>query len=276
MNLLGRIILALAVSSAAFAQLTGSPDKDSRNVLEAGLKGDVDTRRELAVALSLISRRDPSAKLLDILVKDGDHLVREAAFDSLGELGDKTKASIARVGLSDDVPEVVFAAARAMYRLDPAQSRPVLLSILNKETDAKSNFFSSQFRSLLRSMKTPKSALLLAARGGSFFIPVPGMGTGISAMSSMLLDSDFSARAYALTLLSHDGPKSAATAKLLRTALTDDDWSVRAAAVQAIANGGLTGLAKDLVPLFDDRDKKVRYRASAAWVRLQYLARPKR
>jgi HEAT repeat protein len=169
---------------------------------------------------------------------------------------------------------VVFAAARALYRLDPAQGRPVLVSILEKETAAKSSFFRGQLRTMLRRMKTPRSALVFAAQQGAGFLPVPGLGAGLSAMNSMLLDADFSARAYALTMIA--GERNDRTTELLAEGLKDEDWSVRAAAVQAIATGGRTNLRDELGPLFADRDRKVRYRAAAAYVRLRYVTAPKR
>jgi HEAT repeat protein len=115
---------------------------------------------------------------------------------------------------------------------------------------------------------------MFAVQQGAGFIPVPGLGAGLSAMNSMLLDADFSARAYALTLLATDR-KQNQTTSLLTEALKDEDWSVRAAAVQAIASGSRLSMRQELPPLFSDRNRKVRYRAAAAYLRLQYLARPK-
>jgi HEAT repeat protein len=270
------VLLVATNTVVATAQLTGRHEQDARTVLQAGAaEAEPDARRELAIALSLISSRDPSAQLLETLATDKDHLVREAAITSLGELGDRRKLNAVKSALNDEVPEVVFAAARALYRLDPAQGRPVLVSILERETAAKSGFIRGQFRTVLRRMRTPRSALVFAVQQGAGFIPVPGLGAGMSAMNSMLLDADFSARAYALTLIAGERSRDRTT-QLLAEALTDEEWSVRAAAVQAIAAGGRTNLRNDLGPLFADRDRKVRFRAAAAYLRLRYVTAPKR
>ena len=267
------VVVLLALEPAvSFAQLTGRTEQDARTVLQAGLsEGEPDARRELAVALSLISSRDSSARLLETLAHDKDHLVRAAAVTSLGELGDKTKVPFVKSALDDTVPEVVFAAARALHKLDPAEGRPVLLSILEKETAVKSSFVRGQLRTLLRRMKTPKSALVFAVQQGVGFVPLPGVGEGVSAMTSMLLDVDFSARAYALTVLASERQHDQLT-KIVVDSLRDEDWSVRASAVQAIASWRQPALRRELAQLLSDRNRKVRYRAAAAYLRLEYLA----
>ena len=269
-------VVLTMIPGLAVAQLTGRPENDARTVLKAGAgEREPDARREVAIALSLISARDASARLLETLAQDKDHLVREAAIASIGELGDRSRLKLVKSALDDEVPEVVFTAARALHRLDPAQGRPILLSILQKETAAESSFVRGQLRTLSRRMKTPRSALAFAFQHGVGFIPLPGLGAGYSAMSSMLLDSDFSARAYALTVLANDRRHDSVVTVLVES-LSDEDWSVRAAAVQALAARGRPGIRSELVPLFADGNRKVRYRAGAAYLRLAYLARAKR
>ena len=94
----------------------------ARTVLEQGAAdSDPDVRREVAVALGLPSRRDPSTSLLEKLAADKDHLVREAALVSIGELRDPRLVKPAHDALEDEVPEVAFAAARTLFKLDQAQ-----------------------------------------------------------------------------------------------------------------------------------------------------------
>jgi hypothetical protein len=62
------VLLVAANTSVVFAQLTGRHEQDARTVLQVGsAEAEPDARRELAVALSLISSRDPSAQLLETL-----------------------------------------------------------------------------------------------------------------------------------------------------------------------------------------------------------------
>ena len=57
----------------------------------------------------------------------------------------------------------------------------------------------------------------------------------------------------------------------MQDALDDKDASVRAAAVHAIALRNDTGLEKDVIPLFDDKNEAVRVRAAAAYLRMELI-----
>ncbi len=66
----------------------------------------------------------------------------------------------------------------------------------------------------------------------------------------------------------HARPRDNWTTSLLKNALGDSDWSVRASAAQLIAYGARTELAPEFVPLFADKDQKVRFRAAGAYLHL--------
>jgi HEAT repeat protein len=57
--------------------------------------------------------------------------------------------------------------------------------------------------------------------------------------------------------------------------VSDKDWVVRAAAVEAIANRGDSALMVDIVPAMSDKKDIVRYSASAAVIRLSRRAQEK-
>jgi HEAT repeat protein len=235
-------------------------------VLKAGaVDRDPDTRRQVALALSLGRSSADATPMVEALVKDGDSLVRQAALDTVGELGDQKLAPAAEAALNDDIAEVVFAAARALYRLHDPAGKSTLIAVVEKEQKAESNPLRIKLRNLIRRMKTPRSAVFLAVEQGAGFIPVPGMGAGISAMSALLNDENFSPRATALLLLSSD--KSANVRGLIEQAFTDDDWSMRAAAVQLTARPENVRWRPRLIPAIDDSNKKVRYRAAAVYLR---------
>jgi HEAT repeat protein len=70
--------------------------------------------------------------------------------------------------------------------------------------------------------------------------------------------------------------KDQQTLAALRDALTDKDWSVRAAAVHSIALRNDSSLQKDIVPLLEDNKEPVRLRAAAGYLRLQAIkAKPR-
>lgn len=236
-------------------------------VLQAGAADrDPDTRRQVALALSL-SRASPKVDaIVEALVKDSDSQVRQAALDTVGELGDRKLAAPAVAALDDNVAEVVFAAARALYRLHDPAGKSTLIAVVEKEQQAESNPLRIKLRNLIRRMKTPRSALFLAVEQGAGFISVPGVGEGISAMSALLNDQGFSPRATALLLLADNTAPDVRA--LVDQAFVDDDWSMRAAAVQLAARPRNTRWRNRLAPLLDDSDKRVRFRAATVYLRI--------
>jgi HEAT repeat protein len=216
--------------------------------------------------LSLIAARDPASALLVQLTKDKDYLVRTAAIGSIAELRDLKMAGAVEAALEDPVPEVVFAAARALYQMKAPQGKRMLIEIIEKDTKANSGFIRSKLRDTWRHMETPKSALFFAVQQGAGFVPVPGFGEGISAMSEIMGDPKFSARATALISLAAD--RTPEVRGLVEEAFRDEDWSMRAAAVQIAAMRRERAWLPRLVPLLDDTNRKVRFRAAASYLRL--------
>ena len=262
--------LVLLTSPAQFlsAQIPdNSPTGRARASLRAGAAdADPDTRREAAVALSAIPSRDPVTSLLETLAKDKDALVREAAIVSIGELKDAKLAKTAEDALDDAVPEVAFAAARTLFQLKQTDGRRALIEIVEKETRAKSSFVRAKLRDVSRRMKRPKSAFVFVTRQGIGFVPVPGVGAGFSALVSLVGDADFSARATALLTLASDN--SVEVRNVIEQAFTDDDWSMRAAALQIASSRNERRWRARVIPLFEDTNRRVRYRAAVAFLRL--------
>jgi hypothetical protein len=248
--------------------LWAAPINDARQTLtEAARNKEGDLRREAAITLSLVPAKDPSSALLDRLVTDKDYQVRVASLDTLGELNDKTRLDLVKSALSDEVPEVAFAAAKALYALKDPAGVKALQSIYEGETKARSSYFKKEMRDSLRSMKTPRSAFLFAMKNGVGFVPVPGVGAGYNALLGVLSDAEFSARA--VSLLTVCGTKNPACDELLKTAFDDDDWSVRAAAIHVVTSERLRTLEPKLAGLLEDRKTKVRLRAAAGYLRLE-------
>jgi HEAT repeat protein len=159
------------------------------------------------------------------------------------------------------VPEVSFAAAKALYGLKDPAGKQALLAVLAGESKTSSNFLTKQKRDALRMMHTPRVLFLFAARTGVGFAPVPGLGEGITSMQALLTDPSVSGRASAALLLGKD--KSPATLDALKEALIDKDWSVRAAAVHALALRNDPAVKPDLEALLYDGKEAVRLRAAA-------------
>jgi HEAT repeat protein len=229
-----------------------------------------DTRKHAVQALSLVSASGPWLSQIEAMLDDKDVEVRLAAITSLVDLKGAGTIPMLQKALDSDVPEVSFAAAKALWTLNDPAGRDALLAVLDGETKASSGFITRKKREALRMLQTPKTLFMFALVAGAGFAPVPGLGAGLSSLQGILADPTVSGRAAAALLLSTE--KTPQVLEALRDALTDSNWSVRAAAVHVIAVRNDPALEADLIPMLDDKKDAVRVRAAAGYLRLEALS----
>jgi HEAT repeat protein len=261
--------------SSTVAVMPSQQDR-ARGLLEDSLKDkNPDTRKHAVESLGLVSPREPYLSELESMLDDKDVEVRLATITSLMDLKNERTVSALRKALDSDVPEVSFAAAKALWTLNDPVGHEALLAVLSGDTKTSSGFITTHKREALRMLHTPKVLFLFAVREGANFAPVPGLGAGVSSLQGILSDPGVSGRAATALLLSTDTDPHVLLA--LQDALADKDWSVRAAAVHAIAVRNDPALEKDLLPLFEDENEAVRVRAAAGYLRLESIEsrRPK-
>jgi len=225
-----------------------------------------DTRKLAAVALSLAPGTGPLFDTLRQTLSDKDVEVRQLVVASLAEVKSKAATAALLQALDDEVPEVSFAAAKALFNRHEPAGRQALLAVLAKESKTSSNFFTTQKRTALRMMHTPRATFLFAVQEGIGFVPLPGFGEGVASMQAILTDSGVSGRATAALLLGKD--KDADTIEALKDALSDKDSSVRAAAVHALSLRNDPSLMDVIEPMLRDDKEPVRLRAAAGYLRL--------
>jgi HEAT repeat protein len=228
-----------------------------------------DTRKAAVQAMSLVCLREPYLSEVESMLGDKDVEVRLATITSLVDLKSKNTIATLKKALDDEVPEVSFAAAKALWALSDPAGRTALVAVLSGESKTASGFLTRQKRDALRMLHTPRTLFTFAVMQGIGMAPVPGIGQGVSSLQGILSDPGVSGRAATALLLSTDRSPEVLTA--LRDALSDKDWSVRAAAVHSIALRNSPALKTDIVPLLDDKKEAVRLRAAAAWLRLDSL-----
>ena len=225
-----------------------------------------DTRKQAVAALSLASDHSPLLPLLMNMVDDKDVQVRLSVVASLADVRGKPAIDALHHLLQDPVPEVSFAAAKALWNLHDPAGKKALLSVIEGESKTASGYITTEMRQTLRMMHTPATTFLYAVHEGIGFVPVPGLGEGVSSMQALLTDPGTSGRASAVLLLGKD--KDPAVLPALEDALHDKNWTVRAAAVHSISLRDNPALKKDLEPLLDDDKEGVRLRAAAGYLRL--------
>jgi HEAT repeat protein len=261
-------VLSLALAGGMCAA-TNTTDRCNSLLRQALENKNPDTRKQAVVALSLAATDGPNFTKLEGMLQDGDVQVREATVASLAEVKTDSARAALRKALKDDVPEVSFLAAKALFAVQDPDGEKALLAILARQNKTSSDYISKQKRDALRMLHTPRVLFMFSLREGMGFVPVPGLGQGFSSMQALLTDPSISGRATAALLLGKD--KSPAVLDALKDALLDMDWSVRAAAVHSLALRDDPVLKKDLEPLLDDGKEPVRLRAAAGVLRLSAI-----
>jgi HEAT repeat protein len=263
--------VSLVMAQASSAQRIAPLEMErARQTLDKGLAdSNPEKRKEAVIALSLIGTSEQGISRLEKALDDKDVNVRVAACASLAALNGPRSTALLERALRDKVPEVSFAAAKALYQMGQPTGKAALLEILGGERRASSGYLASERRGALRMMKNPGGLLKLMVKQGVGMAPVPGLSVGLASLEALMNDAGVSGRALAATLLARQ--KDEATLAALRGALSDKDWSVRAAAVHSLALHDRPEVRGDLLPLLEDKKEGVRYRAAAAYLRLAEL-----
>ena len=109
--------IAAAAAVLLFTDIGKAEDVDAKaqSILEQGLASkNPDTRKQAVAALSLAASREPYLSRLISMMGDKDVEVRLSTVASLSEIKGKAVNKTLQNALNDEVPEVTFAAAKAL------------------------------------------------------------------------------------------------------------------------------------------------------------------
>jgi len=269
----GLVVLCVLLTGSLFGQAPAAEVERARNVLRDGFdSGDFTVRVQVIQAVGLVGQTEPLRTRLEGLLQDGNVNVRVAAVNAIADLKFTASIPALKKCLQDDTtPEVTFAAAKALYNMHDPAGENWLVDVYNGEEKAKSPMLRAQMRKFVGNFHSIESAGTFIVTSGIGYVPVPGVGAGFSAAMGLLNDPDLTPRAVSLIMLARE--KNAKADGLLREGLTDKDWTVRAAAAQMIAFTARSGMREALVPLFDDKTEKVRFRAAGAYLHLALISK---
>jgi len=264
---------SLAVAQAPPPDLATVPPaeitKRCWNLLNDALQDkNPDVRKDAAESLSLVPVSRKMLQQLSSMLDDHDVAVRLAVIATLGDFKDRRTVPSLKKALADPVPEVDCAAARDLYQLHDPAGEKFLLEVVEGESKASSSYLTKEGRNTARLLHTPDKLVMQAAIGAVGFVPVPGLGFGISSARGIISNPGASARASALLLIAHS--RDPALEDAVASALSAKEWSERAAAAHVVATHPFPALRQKLLPLLDDKKGAVRLRAAAAYIRLQY------
>jgi HEAT repeat protein len=262
-----RPIVCLLATAGCLLGVT--PDERAWQTLQRGLEDGNPAKRITAVfALSVVKPQPRPVKMVESMLQDKDFGVRQAACATLGEIRARTSIPLLRAALEDRAPEVVFAAAKALYSMGDATGRDVLTEILLGDQKGASGFVSSSLRDAKLKLHDPKALLLVGVNQAAALLGP--FGAGVPIAEQLLKDGQASGKTIAALLLVTDS--SVESRDAFRLALNDRNWTVRVAATRAIALRGIREFYADMASLLDDKREEVTYAAAAAMIRLKQPA----
>jgi HEAT repeat protein len=258
-------LLYVCLALPANCQTPGDDDR-ARTLLTHALQAkNPDIRKEGVKALRLVAGQEPYTTTLESMLRDPDVPVRLAVVAVLAGLKNERAVGSLNVALDDTVPEVRFAAATALCKLQDPAGRDYLLKIMSGKAKPASGMVAERLREAKRMLETPQTLMVLALKQGIGFVPVPYLSTGFDVLHEVMSHGTGSSRAStALVLAKTQDPQVVA---VLRVALHDKDCFVRAAAVQGLAMADSDSHSL-FVPLFNDKSRPVRLLAAAGYLRM--------
>jgi HEAT repeat protein len=270
----GVLILSLCFTPAAVDLRLESPQsaglvdaqKQAWNILVGGAHGsNMDKRANAIQALGLASGDLEAVRLAEDALGDKEPLVRGAAAKALGALGSPESIPKLQNLLADKDISVALAVGHALVQLKSNSGYDVYYSLVVGVRKGRTSPITEE----LNQMKTPVRAIRFAFDQGIGFLPYGGYG--MEAYHAWKKRSTAPTRTAAARELA--GDPDPRTGQALAKAVSDKDWSVRAAAVEAIAKRGDPALLANIVPAMSDKKDIVRYSAAAAVLRLSRITR---
>jgi HEAT repeat protein len=260
--ILAILAIATTVLPAEPSSVSQAPVASAWLILQQSFTSKrVAKRANVVRALRLLPGDPKAQKMAESALTDPSPKVRAAAARALGPMRAVSSVPNLKAALNDKDPAVVLAAAHSLLLLGhPEEAYEFDYEVLIGERKGADGFVASQ----LGELKDPKAVAMMVVETGIGFVPFGGAGYELFKRVSK--DHDSPVRVAAAKELAKDrDPKiDAALAK----ACSDKKWSVRAAAVFAIAKRDNRALLNMIIPLLEDKNDIVRYETSAAVLRL--------
>jgi HEAT repeat protein len=236
-------------------------------MFEAAAKSNNATQRATGIrALGLLRDNARARKLAEGALGDERPEVRATAATALGQMHATESIPKLQKLLTDERISVVMAAAHSLRDLkDNASAYSIYYDVLTGER--KGDALLTQQTDVLHN---PREMAMIGLEQGIGYVPFAGIGW--DAWRYTHKKNPQPVRAVAASLLAHD-PDPATGAALVKAALNDKDWIVRAAALEAIAQRGDPSLEDKIEISLFDVNAHVRYTAAAAVIRLAALGR---
>ena len=235
-------------------------------MFEAASKAKSAEQRAIGIrALGLLAGVARARQMAEGALSDPNSAVRAAAATALGQMHAVESIPKLEHALSDRRMAVVMAAAHSLRELkDDSTAYAIYFDVLTGERKG-DGLITQQ----LDTLRNPKEMAKIGFEQGIGYVPFAGIGW--EAWQYTHKKDPHPVRAMAATVLAHD-PDPKTGRALLKVALNDKDWIVRAAAIEAIALRGDPALEEKIELCLFDANSHVRYTAAAAVIHLTSLA----
>ena len=214
-------------------------------------------------ALGTLGSNARAAALIVAAMKDPDVDVRTAAVLAAGQTKNRNLTTNLRTMLDDKEPQVAFAAATTLWKMNDHSGEDILLAIVNGDRRATAGLKDSTLHTMSRDLHSPSTLARIGALQGASMLLGP-FGIGITAYEYMRKNGGNSGRVVALEQLAQE--KTSIVRSALIAALADKDPSVRAAAAKELGTYHDKAVSEALLLVFNDPKRPVRLTAAAAYL----------
>src|SRR5258708_7589963 len=219
-------------------------------------------RIDAITALGTLSDFEQAQKLLRDTAKNSDRYVRFAAVAAMGASKAKIFIPDLKAALKDNAPEVSFAAALGLWKMNDRSGESILYAVLAGDRKVKQGAVGSGLHQADQELHSPSKLAEIGAEQGAYALLGP-LGFGVDAFRMAHRGSNGnSARVLTASLLTED--RSKATMQQFLDALQDRDYFVRAAAAGALGDYRDKEVPEVLLTAFGDPKPAVRLMAAAS------------
>jgi HEAT repeat protein len=222
-------------------------------------------RIDAITALGTLSDFEQAQKLLRDTAQNSDRYVRFAAVAAMGASKAKIFIPDLKAALKDSAPEVSFAAAVGLWKMNDRSGESILYAVLAGDRKVKQGVVGSGLHQADQDLHSPSKLAEIGAEQGAYALLGP-VGFGVDAFRMMHKGNNGnSPRVLTATLLADD--KSQATMQQFLDALDDRDSFVRAASARELGDYRGKQVTDALQGAFDDPKPVVRLMAAASYIR---------
>ncbi len=222
-------------------------------------------RIDAITALGTLSDFEQAQKLLRDTAQNSDRYLRFAVVAAMSASKAKTFIPDLKAALKDNAPEVSFAAAVGLWKMNDRSGESILYAVLAGDRKVKQGAVGSGLHQADQDLHSPSKLAEIGAEQGAYAFLGP-LGFGVDAFRMMHKGNNAnSPRVLTATLLADD--KSKATMQQYLDALLDHDSFVRAAAARELGDYRGKEVTDALQGAFDDPKPVVRLMAAASYIR---------